>query len=89
MRWQMALYHEMADKAEGSARPEQIARGLQEVSAVLYHLQHVWGAPWGSFLSPHAEGGKSPQSSPHNSPAQSQSPCGRAGQGKLRDPHSS
>ena len=58
MHWQMALYRQMANKAEGSDSPEQI-----------YHLQQIWGASWGSFLSPHTEGEKTPHSPPHNSPA--------------------
>uniref|UniRef100_A0A8C5T3P3 Ryanodine receptor 1 n=1 Tax=Laticauda laticaudata TaxID=8630 RepID=A0A8C5T3P3_LATLA len=42
MRWQMALYKEMAGKAEDSNKPEKIVKRVQEVSAVLYHLEQVW-----------------------------------------------
>lgn len=48
MRWQMALYREMAGKAEDSDSPEKIVRRVQEVSAVLYHLEQVWGG-WGGL----------------------------------------
>uniref|UniRef100_A0A8D2LE34 Ryanodine receptor 1 n=1 Tax=Varanus komodoensis TaxID=61221 RepID=A0A8D2LE34_VARKO len=41
MRWQMALYREMSGKAEDSNNPEKIVRRVQEVSAVLYHLEQV------------------------------------------------
>ncbi|KAM9211713.1 ryanodine receptor 1-like, partial [Leptosomus discolor] len=41
MRWQMALYREMAGKAEDSDSPEKIVRRVQEVSAVLYHLEQT------------------------------------------------
>lgn len=47
----MALYREMAGKAEDSDSPEKIVRRVQEVSAVLYHLEQVRGAGgvlWGS-----------------------------------------
>lgn len=49
MRWQMALYREMAGKAEDSDSPEKIVRRVQEVSAVLYHLEQVGGGlgGWG------------------------------------------
>uniref|UniRef100_A0A8C5SWT4 Ryanodine receptor 1 n=1 Tax=Laticauda laticaudata TaxID=8630 RepID=A0A8C5SWT4_LATLA len=41
MRWQMALYKEMAGKAEDSNKPEKIVKRVQEVSAVLYHLEQL------------------------------------------------
>lgn len=41
MRWQMALYKEMAGKAEDCNKPEKIVKRVQEVSAVLYHLEQV------------------------------------------------
>uniref|UniRef100_A0A8C3P7U1 Ryanodine receptor 1 n=1 Tax=Chrysemys picta bellii TaxID=8478 RepID=A0A8C3P7U1_CHRPI len=43
MRWQMALYREMSGKAEDANRPEKIVRRVQEVSAVLFHLEQVRG----------------------------------------------
>ncbi|XP_050977785.1 ryanodine receptor 1 isoform X2 [Labeo rohita] len=39
MRWQMALYKEMAGKAEDADAPENIVKRVQEVSAVLYHIE--------------------------------------------------
>ncbi|XP_063287318.1 ryanodine receptor 1 isoform X3 [Pelobates fuscus] len=39
MRWQMALYNKMSGKAEDSNSPEKIVKRVQEVSAVLYHLE--------------------------------------------------
>ncbi|KAH0631540.1 hypothetical protein JD844_005911 [Phrynosoma platyrhinos] len=39
MRWQMALYKEMSGKAEDCNNPEKIVKRVQEVSAVLYHLE--------------------------------------------------
>ncbi|XP_050784274.1 ryanodine receptor 1 isoform X2 [Gopherus flavomarginatus] len=41
MRWQMALYREMSGKAEDANRPEKIVRRVQEVSAVLFHLEQT------------------------------------------------
>ncbi|XP_060131529.1 ryanodine receptor 1 isoform X2 [Zootoca vivipara] len=41
MRWQMALYKEMSGKAEDSNNPEKIVKRVQEVSAVLYHLEQT------------------------------------------------
>uniref|UniRef100_A0A670J4K8 Ryanodine receptor 1 n=1 Tax=Podarcis muralis TaxID=64176 RepID=A0A670J4K8_PODMU len=41
MRWQMALYKEMSGKAEDCNNPEKIVKRVQEVSAVLYHLEQV------------------------------------------------
>ncbi|KAL4647687.1 ryanodine receptor 1-like isoform X1 [Arapaima gigas] len=38
MRWQMALYKEMAGKAEDADAPEKVVKRVQEVSAVLYHI---------------------------------------------------
>ncbi|KAE8585791.1 hypothetical protein XENTR_v10021457 [Xenopus tropicalis] len=39
MRWQMALYNKMSGKAEDSNNPEKIVKRVQEVSAVLFHLE--------------------------------------------------
>ncbi|XP_042084247.1 ryanodine receptor 1 isoform X4 [Haplochromis burtoni] len=39
MRWQMALYKEMAGKAEDADAPPKVVKRVQEVSAVLYHLE--------------------------------------------------
>uniref|UniRef100_A0A672NYN4 Ryanodine receptor 1 n=1 Tax=Sinocyclocheilus grahami TaxID=75366 RepID=A0A672NYN4_SINGR len=39
MRWQMALYKEMAGKAEDADAPEKVVTRVQEVSAVLYHIE--------------------------------------------------
>ncbi|MEQ2193919.1 hypothetical protein XENOCAPTIV_018025, partial [Xenoophorus captivus] len=39
MRWQMALYKEMAGKAEDAEDPEKVVKRVQEVSAVLYHIE--------------------------------------------------
>ncbi|TRY98674.1 hypothetical protein DNTS_033428 [Danionella cerebrum] len=39
MRWQMALYMEMAGKAEDADAPEKVVKRVQEVSAVLYHIE--------------------------------------------------
>lgn len=41
MRWQMALYKEMAGKAEDADAPVKVVKRVQEVSAVLYHLEVV------------------------------------------------
>lgn len=41
MRWQMALYKEMAGKAEDADAPVKVVKRVQEVSAVLYHLEMV------------------------------------------------
>uniref|UniRef100_H9G6F5 Ryanodine receptor 1 n=1 Tax=Anolis carolinensis TaxID=28377 RepID=H9G6F5_ANOCA len=41
MRWQMALYKEMSGKAEDSNNPEKIVKRVQEVSAVLFHLEQT------------------------------------------------
>jgi len=41
MRWQMALYKEMAGKAEDADAPEKVVKRVQEVSAVLYHIEVV------------------------------------------------
>lgn len=43
MRWQMALYKEMAGKAEDADAPMKVVKRVQEVSAVLYHLEVVRG----------------------------------------------
>ncbi|KAI4894469.1 hypothetical protein NFI96_006539 [Prochilodus magdalenae] len=39
MRWQMALYKEMAGKAEDADAPEKVVKRVQEVAAVLYHIE--------------------------------------------------
>lgn len=41
MRWQMELYKEMAGKAEDADAPEKVVKRVQEVSAVLYHIEVV------------------------------------------------
>lgn len=43
MRWQMSLYKEMAGKAEDADDPEKVVKRVQEVSAVLYHIEVVSG----------------------------------------------
>ncbi|CAB1450415.1 unnamed protein product [Pleuronectes platessa] len=39
MRWQMSLYKEMSGKAEDAEVPEKVVKRVQEVSAVLYHIE--------------------------------------------------
>ncbi|XP_046876649.1 ryanodine receptor 1 isoform X4 [Hypomesus transpacificus] len=39
MRWQMDLYKVMAGKAEDADAPEKVVKRVQEVSAVLYHME--------------------------------------------------
>jgi hypothetical protein len=41
MRWQMSLYKEMAGKAEDADAPDKVVKRVQEVSAVLYHIEVV------------------------------------------------
>ncbi|XP_072885345.1 ryanodine receptor 1-like isoform X1 [Hemitrygon akajei] len=41
MRWQMALYKDISGKAEDSNNPEKIVKRVQEVSAVLFHLEQT------------------------------------------------
>lgn len=41
MRWQMALYKMMAGKAEDADAPEKVVKRVQEVAAVLYHIEVV------------------------------------------------
>ncbi|XP_043918075.1 LOW QUALITY PROTEIN: ryanodine receptor 1-like [Protopterus annectens] len=41
MRWKMGLYKEMSGKAEDSNDPEKIVKRVQEVSAVLFHLEQT------------------------------------------------
>lgn len=41
MRWQMALYKETSGKAEDAENPEKVVKRVQEVSAVLYHIEVV------------------------------------------------
>lgn len=43
MRWQMALYRGLPGREEDADDPEKIVRRVQEVSAVLYHLEQVAG----------------------------------------------
>lgn len=44
LRWQMALYRGLPGREEDADDPEKIVRRVQEVSAVLYHLEQVAGA---------------------------------------------
>ncbi|XP_062393175.1 LOW QUALITY PROTEIN: ryanodine receptor 1-like, partial [Sardina pilchardus] len=39
MRWQMTLYREMAGKVEDADAPEKVVKRVQEVSAVIYHIE--------------------------------------------------
>lgn len=41
MRWQMSLYKEMSGKAEDAEDPAKVVKRVQEVSAVLYHIDVV------------------------------------------------
>lgn len=41
MRWQMSLYKEMSGKAEDAEDPGKVVKRVQEVSAVLYHIEVV------------------------------------------------
>ncbi len=41
MRWQMALYKETSGKVEDADAPEKVVKRVQEVSAVLYHIELV------------------------------------------------
>ncbi len=41
MRWQMALYKETSGKAEDADAPEKVVKRVQEVSAVLFHIELV------------------------------------------------
>lgn len=41
----MALYWGVPGREEDADNPEKIVRRVQEVSAVLYHLDQVGGAP--------------------------------------------
>uniref|UniRef100_A0A4X2MA66 Ryanodine receptor 1 n=1 Tax=Vombatus ursinus TaxID=29139 RepID=A0A4X2MA66_VOMUR len=41
LRWQMALYRGLPGRAEDADAPENIVRRVQEVSAVLFHLEQV------------------------------------------------
>lgn len=41
LRWQMALYRGVPGRDEDADDPEKIVRRVQEVSAVLYHLELV------------------------------------------------
>ena len=54
MRWQMALYKVMAGKAEDADAPMKVVKRVQEVSAVLYHLEVVsYSQPYLSLLKMH------------------------------------
>ncbi|XP_063061461.1 ryanodine receptor 1b isoform X2 [Engraulis encrasicolus] len=39
MRWQMSLYKETSGKAEDADSPEKVVKRVQEVSAVLFHIE--------------------------------------------------
>ncbi|KAG5284985.1 hypothetical protein AALO_G00032720 [Alosa alosa] len=39
MRWQMTLYREMAGKVEDADAPDKVVKRVQEVSAVIYHIE--------------------------------------------------
>jgi len=41
MRWQMSLYKERSGKDEDAEDPEKVVKRVQEVSAVLYHIEVV------------------------------------------------
>lgn len=41
MRWQMSLYKELSGKADDAEDPEKVVKRVQEVSAVLYHIEVV------------------------------------------------
>ncbi|XDC62019.1 hypothetical protein R6Z07M_013201 [Ovis aries] len=41
LRWQMALYRGLPGREEDADDPEKIVRRVQEVSAVLYHLEQI------------------------------------------------
>uniref|UniRef100_A0A4W4GAQ9 Ryanodine receptor 1 n=1 Tax=Electrophorus electricus TaxID=8005 RepID=A0A4W4GAQ9_ELEEL len=41
MRWQMALYKETSGKAEDAENPVKVVKRVQEVAAVLYHIEVV------------------------------------------------
>ncbi|CAG5999065.1 unnamed protein product, partial [Menidia menidia] len=49
MRWQMSLYKERSGKEEDAEDPEKVVKRVQEVSAVLYHIEvcsaHLWAFP--------------------------------------------
>lgn len=57
LRWQMALYRGVPGREEDADDPEKIVRRVQEVSAVLYHLDQV-GEGLGLWAGP-AGGGRS------------------------------
>lgn len=50
----MALYRGLPGREEGTDDPEKIVRRVQEVSAVLYHLEQVreWGKSLGFWAEP-------------------------------------
>lgn len=50
LRWQMALYRGLPGREEDADDPEKIVRRVQEVSAVLYHLEQVGSWPMISWL---------------------------------------
>ncbi|XP_031429541.1 ryanodine receptor 1b isoform X8 [Clupea harengus] len=39
MRWQMSLYNETSGKLEDAENPEKVVKRVQEVSAVLFHIE--------------------------------------------------
>lgn len=41
MRWQMSLYNETSGKLEDAENPEKVVKRVQEVSAVLFHIELV------------------------------------------------
>lgn len=41
MRWQMSLYKERSGNTEDAEDPEKVVKRVQEVSAVLYHIEVV------------------------------------------------
>lgn len=41
MRWQMALYKETSGKADDADAPDKVVKRVQEVSAVLFHIELV------------------------------------------------
>ncbi|XP_062494815.1 ryanodine receptor 1-like [Pezoporus occidentalis] len=41
LRWQLDLYRELAGKAADAESPERVVRRVQEVAAVLYHLEQT------------------------------------------------
>lgn len=50
MRWQMSLYKERSGNTEDAEDPEKVVKRVQEVSAVLYHIEVVSTAGGGASL---------------------------------------